>query len=253
MGKQSGLGSNFYVGGYDLSNDTSALTSVRTPIAVQDVTGLDKFAVERIYLQRDGAIEWVTWFNPSAGQAHPVLSALPTADVEASFFPGTGTAGPTVGNPACSIIAKQVNYDGSRAQSGEFPFTVQALANGFGLEWGNALTAGISTVTGAANGSSYDSGGSLAFGAQAYLHVFAFSGTDATVTVQDSANNSSFADVTGLGFTQITSSTPTSERKATGLTATIRQYLRVAVTTSAGFTSLSFAVNVAKNPIATAF
>jgi len=252
VSKQSGLGSNFYVGGYDLSNDTSALTSIRTPIAVQEVTGIDKFAVERILLQRDGAIDWVTWFNPAAGKAHPVLSALPTTDVEVSYFPGTGTAGPTVGNPAASIIAKQVNYDGSRAQSGEFPFTVQTVANSFGLEWGVGLTPGISTVTGAANGSSYDSGGSLSFGAQAYLHVFSFSGTDATVTVQDSANNSAFTNVTGLGFTQITAA-PTSERLATTATATIRQYLRVAVTTSAGFTSLGFAVNLVKNPISTLF
>jgi hypothetical protein len=252
VAKQSGLGSNFFVGGYNLSNDTSALTSIRTPIAVQEITGIDVFAQERITLQRDGAIDWVTWFNPAAGQAHPVLSALPTTDVEASYFPGTGTAGPTVGNPAASIIAKQVNYDGSRSQAGEFPFTVQTVANGFGLEWGNALTAGVSTVTGAANGSSYDTGGSLAFGAQAYLHVFSFAGTDATVTVQDSANNSAFSNVTGLGFTAITAA-PTSQRLATSATATIRQYLRVAVTTSAGFTSLGFAVNVAKNPISTLF
>ena len=36
------------------------------------------------------------------------------------------------------------------------------------------------------------------FGVQAYLQVFSFTGTDVTITIQDSADNSSFANITGL-------------------------------------------------------
>ena len=96
---------------------------------------------------------------------------------------------------------------------------------------------------------SYDSGGSLAFGAQAYLQVTAFTGTDATIAVVDSADNTTFAAVTGLTFAQTTAAN-TTQRLATSNTATIRRYLGVSVSTVGGFTALSFAVSVVKNPIA---
>lgn len=96
---------------------------------------------------------------------------------------------------------------------------------------------------------SYNSGGSLAFGAQAYLQVTAFTGTDATIAVVDSADNTTFAAVTGLTFAQTTAAN-TTQRLATSNTATIRQYLGVSVSTVGGFTALSFAVGINKNPIA---
>lgn len=96
---------------------------------------------------------------------------------------------------------------------------------------------------------SYDSGGSLSFGAQAYLQVFAFTGTDATITIQDSADNVTFTNVSGLGFTQITSA-PQAQRIATSNSATIREYLQAAVTTVGGFTALEFAVVIVKNQTA---
>jgi hypothetical protein len=61
-----------------------------------------------------------------------------------------------------------------------------------------------------------------------------------------------FADVTGLSFTQITAA-PTSERIATASGATIRQYLRAVTTTTGGFTSLTFSVVVVKNQTAVSF
>lgn len=96
---------------------------------------------------------------------------------------------------------------------------------------------------------SYDSGGSLAFGAQAYLQVTAFTGTDATVSVVDSADNVSFTAVTGLTFAQTTAAN-TFQRVATSNTATVREYLGVSVATTGGFTALSFSVAIVKNPIA---
>ena len=79
-----------------------------------------------------------------------------------------------------------------------------------------------------------------------------FTGTDATVTIQDSADNVTFADVTGLTFTQITTA-PTSERLATASGATVRRYLRAVTSTTGGFTSLTFAVVLVKNATAVAF
>jgi len=81
---------------------------------------------------------------------------------------------------------------------------------------------------------------STAFGMAAYLHIFSFTGTSVTMRIQDSADNSSFANITGLGaFT--TASASTFERQETDLlTRTIRQYLKV--NTTGTFSECTFAV-----------
>lgn len=244
MTKTGGLGDNFYSGGYNLSGDIGSVPKVQGGMKPIEVTGIDKSAMERIGGQRDGSMSWSAFFNTALGKAHPVLSVLPTADVVATYCRGT-----SLGDPCASMVAKQLNYDGNRSQSGEFTFSVDAEANAYGLEWGVQLAAGPRTDTAATNGTSIDTTASLAFGAQAYLQVFAFTGTDVTIKVQDSADNVTFADVTGLTFTTVTAA-PTTQRLATSNTATIRRYVRVITTTSAGFTSAQFAVHFTKNEIA---
>lgn len=248
MSKQSGLGDNLYIAGYDLSGDISALPNIGGGPAVQDVTGIDKSAMQRIGLLRDGRMQMATFFNPAVGQAHPRLASLPTTDVILSYFRGT-TAG---GQSAC-MVAKQANYDGTRADSGEFTFTVEALANGYGLEWCRSMTAGKRTDTTATNGSSVDfTTGSTTFGLQAYLHVFAFTGTSVTVKLQESSDNGvgdAFADVTGGAFTAATGIT--SQRIATSSSQTVERYLRVVTTGT--FTNAIFAVSVNRNEVATTF
>lgn len=241
MGKEWGGGDNFYVDGYDLSGDINSLGNISCPMATEDNTGIDKYAVERKGLLHDGHMDWVAYFNPATGQAHPKLSALPTADVVASYFRGT-----ILGGPVASLVGKQLNYDGNRADNGSLRMNAAADANAYGLDWGRSLTAGKRTDTTATNGSSIDTTASLAFGAQAYLHVFAVTGTSVTVKIQDSADDSSFTDVTGLTFTAATGLT--SQRLQTGRTATIRRYLR-AVTTGT-FTNAVFAVMITKNKVA---
>jgi hypothetical protein len=243
MSKTTGLGDNFYVGGYDLSGDVNSFT-ITSPLQLDEVPGIDVLAQERIGLQRDGAMDLVNYFNPATARAHPVYSALPTADAVATVCVSTA-----LGSPAAAMVAKQIGYDPARAANGSLRCGVNAQANGYGLEWGVQLTAGKRTDTDETDGSSVDTGGSLSFGGQAWLQVFEFTGTDATITIQDSADDSSFADVSGLVFTEVTAA-PTAERISISNTATIRRYVRAVTTTSAGFTSLTFAVMLRKNEIA---
>jgi hypothetical protein len=98
-------------------------------------------------------------------------------------------------------------------------------------------------------GASTDDTSSSPFGLQAYLQVTAFTGTDVTVKLQDSADNSSFTNITDGAFAATTTA-HTTQRIATSNAATIRRYVRAALTTSAGFTSVSFAVAYVRNPIA---
>lgn len=243
MAKQSGLGDNFYLHGYDVSGDLSSVSVSGGPAALE-VTGIDKSAYERIGGLRTGVMSWQAWFNPTDDRAHDRMENLPTADVICSYLRGT-----TLGNPAACQVSKQINYDGNRGDDGALTFAVEAQCNGFGVEWGRSLTAGVRTDTVATNGTGIDTTASASFGAQAYLQAFEMTGTDVTVKIQDSADNVSFADVAGLAFTQLTAGR-TAERIATANDATIRRYLRAVTVTTGGFSSLAFAVVVVKNEIA---
>ena len=252
MVKQTGLGDNLYVDGNDLSGDTGSLSAIGGGPGALGVTGIDKSAHERIGGDLDGRILFSSWFNPSAGQAHAVLSALPTTDVLVSYLRGT-----TLGNPAASLLGKQINYDPTRGADGSLTMDIQASGNGFGLEWGRTLTAGKRTDSGAATGTTLDYGatiGQTLFGAQAYLHVFAFTGTDATITIEDSTSD--FSAVTLLTFTEVSAlgGANTSERIQTASrTETVDRFVRVTTTTSSGFSNLVFAVQVVKNETSVVF
>jgi hypothetical protein len=89
-------------------------------------------------------------------------------------------------------------------------------------------------------------------GLQAYLQVFSFAGTDVTVKLQHSHDNSTFADITGGAFTQITGG-PGVERIAVAAGTEIRRYVRAVTVTTGGFTSLVFAVAATVNLTATSF
>jgi hypothetical protein len=247
VSKSSGLGDNLHIAGFDASGDIQQLGRVGGGPALLNFTAINKSAYERQGGLRDGAIEYTAFFNHVAAGVglHERLSALPRTDQIVTYCRGT-----TIGDAAASLVSKQINYDPNRADDGMFTFGVSAQANGFGLEWGQQLTAGMRTDTAATNGTGLDTTASLSFGGQAYLQVAAFTGTDVTVKVQDSADNVTFADVAGFNFTQITGGAPLAERIALSNTATLRRYLRASTVTTGGFTSLTFSVNVIKNEAA---
>lgn len=243
MAKRTGLGQRLFVAGRDLSGDVGSVGTARGGPAPSECTGIDKSAYERFGLLRDGALDFAAWFNPTG--AHPVLSALPTTDIALTYASGT-----TLGDPAASMVAKQIDYAPTRAADGSMTIAVASVSNAYGLEWGVQLTAGLRTDTAATNGSSIDTAASASFGGQAYLQVTAFTGTSATITIEDSANDSTWAAVSGFAFASVTTA-PQTQRIALGSTATVRRYLRVATTGT--FSNLVFHVNVVKNQATVAF
>lgn len=245
MAKTGGLGDNWYLGGSDLSGDCQSLVIHGGSAAQQDMTDITQSGMARAALGRDGGMAFVVYHDPTV--AHPVLSALPTTDVISTYFRGTA-----IGNPACSQVSKQVGYDPSRGADGSLTLATQALANGSGQEWGVQLTGGKRTDTAATAGSPFDQGvASTAFGGQAYLQVFSFAGTDATVKIQDSTTSGGvYADVTGLTFAQVTGGAPLAQRIASANTQTIREFVKVTTVTTGGFSSLVFAVHLTINQTA---
>lgn len=247
MAKQSGLGDRLIIGNKDLSSDTQSIGNVGGSIATLDVTSIDKSAMERIGGLRDGRIAFVSFFNPDVARSHLTLSALPTSDVVCSYLRGT-----TLGNPAASLVAKQVNYDPTRGNDGSFTMAVEAQANGYGLTWGRQLTAGLRTDTAATLGATVDTVLAASFGWRMYLHVTAFTGTDVTIKVQDSADGTTWADLAGAVSNVITGLYAQHISSAVGA-VTVRRYVRAVTTTTGGFTSATFAVNFSKNESAVVY
>lgn len=247
MSKESGLGDNAYVGVYDVSGDVMSLGRIGGGPAAIDVTAINVSAHERIGGLRDGEISFTSYFNKASGAAHDAISGMASADLQVLYLRDT-----TLGDPAAALIAKQINHDGTRGADGSLTFAVQALANGYGLEWGVNLTAGLRTDTGATNGDGYDFGGAEDEGLQAYLVITSFTGTDITIALEESSNDGggdAYAAVTGGGFTQATGTT--TERIATGTSLAVEQWLRVVSTGT--FNPVTFAVVAHVNEVTPVF
>ena len=148
--------------------------------------------------------------------------------------------GDTAGNRAFLLNSQIQNYtiDSAVADAVQInsSFTGSNFGNGKSLY---ALTNTSATVT----TTSVDMGASSSIGGQAHIHVTAHGSSNIAVKIQSSADNGSFADVTGLGFTAITGTG--SERKATASTTTVNRYVRLVITRTSG--SATFSVAYAHN------
>lgn len=244
MSKESGLGANFYLDGVDLSGDTNQLTKISRSLAALDFTGIDKFAFERLPGKLDGGIDWESFFNPT--NAHPVLSTLTRNDRIVSYVHKASV----LGTPVANLVAKQMSYDPTRPADGRVTAKVSTLANAYWLDWSRSCTIGKQTLAVAGNTTGVDfqiQGAPASFGAQFYLHVFAFTGTSATLTMQGSSDNAvgdPYAAITGGAFTVVNTS-PQSQRIQTARNQAMERYVRVAITGT--FTNLVFAVSATLN------
>lgn len=155
MAKISAVGSKFYYGGYDLSGDVTALSTIAMNANQQDVTVIESTAMERILLRRDGEIAVNAVFNPATGRSHPVLRSLPSTEQGAMWAQAA-----TSGAIAAMLMAKQANFNEQFGSDGALLLSAQALAAvGAGVEWGQIVTAGKRQDTSAtASGTGIDLG-----------------------------------------------------------------------------------------------
>lgn len=239
MAKSSGLGDQLFISGVDIGGDVSAISNLSTPRETLPATDITQSAMARLFGKRDGQAEFTTYFNDVASGTHATLKTLPRTDVQMMYLRGT-----TLGNASVGMVGKQVDYAPNRGDDGSLIFTVSALSNAFGIDWCRQHTAGKRTDTTATNGTAIDTTASASFGFQAYLQVFSFTGTSVTVTLEDSADNVSFAAITNGAFTAATGIT-TERIQSSSATATVRRYVRAV--TSGTFSNAVFAVSVNKN------
>lgn len=246
MAKENGLGDSLLVDGYNLSGDIGAVQTISSMSGVLDMTAINVSAKERILSHLDGTLGFMSFFNDASNQEHAVLKAKSSGANRVM----TWLRGSTIGKAAYGIVAKQVNYDPTRGQDGSLTIDVQGVGAAYGGEFADQLTAGLRTDTAATNGASLDNAAASSKGLSAYLQVTAFTGTDVTMRIQESSDNGSvdaFANVTGGGFTQVTSA-PTSERIVTSLTLSVERYLRAVTVTTGGVTSVTFSIIVCRWP-----
>lgn len=235
MAKQTGIGGRLWANATDISGDVGAIGALNQSRAMIDVTGIDKAFMERLPGLGDGSLEWSGFFNNAL--AHPVLSAMGTANVIA-----TAAFGTAAGASAFSLSGAQASYSVARGADGSLA-TSSAFnsRSGFGLEYGLLQIGGASAV---GTGSAVDWGAASANGAAAYLHVLSVTAGTVTVTVEHSTSGTaSWSTVTGLSFTA--TGTAVAERVATAAGLTVNRYTRYNIS---GGTAV-IAVNVHRNPV----
>jgi len=250
-GKSSGMGAALWVAGYDVGASTNSLSRIGGGPAAIDMTDITQSAVSRLAGERDGGMEIVSYWNPDAGGSHAAYSTLPTSDVVATYAHTQA-----IGGPSASVIGKQINYDGNRTQDGGFLLNVQALANGYGLQWAFQATAGRRVDAAATSAASVTALDQLtaspgAFGLVMWVHLFSLGSGSVTIKLQESSDNGAdaYADVVGA-TTGALAAAPTALRIATGAIA-VERYLKVVTTGT--FTNADFAVSVYRHRIATVY
>lgn len=111
-----------------IKNDVTNL-AFATPRATQDVTGIDKSAMERLLLLADFSITLNGVFNPAANMSHTVFKTVPSTSVARTTT--LAVNGVTLANEVL-----YTDYPLTRANSGELTFAVPGvLADGTVPTW----------------------------------------------------------------------------------------------------------------------
>lgn len=134
MAKQSGLGwttasvDDSSGSAQAIKNDITNLT-IATPRAVQDITGIDKSAIERLLLLADGSVELDGVFNTASNMSHDVFKTVPSTSVNR-------TVTLTIGGKTLAMEMLPTDYGLARSATGEFTWKVPlVLADGAVPTW----------------------------------------------------------------------------------------------------------------------
>lgn len=111
-----------------ISNDILSV-SIGTPRGVQDITGIDKSAIERLLLLADGSITLNGVFNSAADESHDVFKSVSTTSV-------ARTVTITISGQVMAMEMFFSDYVVSRGTDGSLTWTAPAvLQNGSVPTW----------------------------------------------------------------------------------------------------------------------
>jgi hypothetical protein len=186
----------------------------------------------------DGTISLSGMWDPAAGATDATLHGLLGVD---TTLVSILCEGATVGTRAKICKSSAASYDISTPVGDVVTAAAEFPADG-GVWGGDVLLAGTA-VTSTGTGTSVDNGAATTEGWVANLHITAIAGTPTvTYKIADSADDLSFADVTGGGFT---AATAIGSEQIGSLTGTVRRYARAAWTVT-GSTSMTAYIILAR-------
>jgi hypothetical protein len=223
-------------GGANLSGDSRSIGNIGLQYDTVEVQGFDAALKERLMGHADAMFgPYQALFNNRPAAIGPVqpgshVALNGTGQPIVSAFFGLG-ANPAIGNPAYSMETQQTSYTVAATTSDAVVINADFTTRGNAVTkagWGRALAvgAGVDETTTLA---SVDNGAATTGGATAVLHItqsiVAMTSNDWVITIEDSANNSTFATI---GTFTADGSAATAE--AISIAGTIRQYVRAVLT-----------------------
>ena len=137
MAKTSGLGATVIVdnasaAAQTISNDLNDF-SFTTPRAVQDTTGVDKSAMERLLLLADYSVTMKGVFNTATNMSHAVFSTISLSTSPTRNVKIEPTSGAT---PYLSCLCALTDYAITRSNAGDLTWSVPGvLADGTNPTW----------------------------------------------------------------------------------------------------------------------
>jgi hypothetical protein len=112
----------------DIRNDITNF-QLATPRGVQDVTGIDKSAIERILLLADLSVTLNGVFNPTASKSHTTLRTVPSTSVNR-------TTSLAIASQTLASEVLYTDYGLTRAADGSFVWSAPGvLADGAVPTW----------------------------------------------------------------------------------------------------------------------
>lgn len=228
--------------GYDVS---AAFKSANADRArdTHDTSGFGVTAKTYIGGLRDGTISADGMFDTAAAGADVGVLAAFTADDPVILLLPTGDAAGSTGD---GLVGTQTAYTETAAVDDVVQVSAEAQSR-IGVERVTVLHAfaAESLTTSNNDETSVDAGASSAVGASAYLQVGVVTGAGtATITVQDSDDDSTFVDL--VAFDTISGTGDNTAQRKT-VTGTVERYVRTRAV-STGTNSVEYLAAISRNP-----
>ena len=226
-----GKGAGVWMNEFDFASDLTQYNFGKTRQLVNVTTfGND----DKVWLAGlgEGQINFQGIWNPAANQTDEEIVALDGTEVVITASPTGATA---IGDRAHMVNGELDNYQPRAPVNDAVRFSVSYTGDD---AQGGVILHENAQESATGNHTSVDGSAQTTNGAVANLHVTQFSGTDATVTIEDSTDDSVWGSL--VAFTQVTGTT--SERVS--VAGTVERYVRVALTGT--FTTVTFVVSFAR-------
>lgn len=226
---------SFFINGFNIA-DAITEFSFEGDAEEVDATAVATAGGFRSYERgfKAGTLETTGIFDADASTAdkiHDILSAAWTAGTNNAVTASRGAI--SVGSEAIMMDGPQLSYEMPHPV-GELIMSNATFRADDHLDFGVFLM-NDQLDAGTNNGTSHDGSAATTNGGFMQVHLVNDDATDVDVKLQDSANDSDWADVTGAVVSNLSA---TNEAGSVAITGTIRQYVRAVATVTGGDTIL---------------